>query len=141
MNRQIALKILGLLLLIALAVYLFIHFDLVLFFTDRVKIVQFILSYPYHEFIFILIQITQVVAAPIPGELTGLIGGYIYGPLWGTLYSTIGLTIGSWIAFSLARRLGEPLLKKPQVLPCIDAPGLDGVGHRHRLESPAALLG
>jgi uncharacterized membrane protein YdjX (TVP38/TMEM64 family) len=54
----------------------------------------------------------QVVAAPIPGELTGLIGGYLYGPFWGTVYSTIGLTLGSWIAFMLARFFGEPLLEK-----------------------------
>jgi uncharacterized membrane protein YdjX (TVP38/TMEM64 family) len=52
------------------------------------------------------------VAAPIPGEVTGLIGGYLYGPFWGTVYSTIGLTLGSWMAFMLARFFGEPLLEK-----------------------------
>jgi len=51
------------------------------------------------------------VAAPIPGELSGILGGYLYGPFWGTVYSTIGLTIGSWIAFMLARFFGEPLLE------------------------------
>ena len=51
-------------------------------------------------------------AAPILGELTGFIGNYLYGPYWGTVYSAIGLTIGSWIAFMLARFLGEPLLEK-----------------------------
>ena len=56
-------------------------------------------------------QIIQVVAAPIPGELTGIIGGILYGPFWGTLYSTIGLTLGSWVAFMLARFFGEPLLE------------------------------
>jgi uncharacterized membrane protein YdjX (TVP38/TMEM64 family) len=59
-----------------------------------------------------LIQIVQVVAAPIPGELSGFIGGYLYGPFWGTIYSTIGLTLGSWLAFMLARFFGEPLLEK-----------------------------
>jgi len=59
-----------------------------------------------------LLQIVQVVAAPIPGELTGFIGGYLYGPFWGTIYSTIGLTVGSWLAFMLARLFGEPLLEK-----------------------------
>jgi uncharacterized membrane protein YdjX (TVP38/TMEM64 family) len=53
-----------------------------------------------------------VVAAPIPGEVTGLIGGYIYGASLGTVYSTIGLTIGSWIAFALARFFGLPLVEK-----------------------------
>jgi uncharacterized membrane protein YdjX (TVP38/TMEM64 family) len=123
MNKQLILRISGLLFLTALAVYLFIHFDLFTFFNDREKLVQFILSYPHDELIFILIQIVQVVVAPIPGELTGLIGGYLYGPLWGTIYSTIGLTIGSWIAFFLARLFGMPLLEKavkPQVIEKFD---------------------
>ena len=112
MNKQLTWRITVLLILVVLAAYLFIHFDLFRFFSDRHQIVQFIKSYPYEELIFIFIQIVQVVAAPIPGELTGLIGGYLYGPLWGTIYSTIGLTIGSWIAFLLARFFGEPFLEK-----------------------------
>ena len=112
MNKQLIWRISLLLLLVALAVYLFFHFDLFRFFSDRHQLVQFIKSYPYDELIFILIQIVQVVAAPIPGELSGFIGGYLYGPFWGTIYSTIGLTLGSWLAFMLARFFGEPLLEK-----------------------------
>jgi len=123
MNKPLTLRISALLLLAALTVYLVIHFHLYLFFADREKIVQFVLSYPHDELIFILLQIVQVVAAPIPGELTGLIGGYLYGPLWGTIYSTIGLTIGSWIAFFLARLFGMPLLERvvtPQIIEKFD---------------------
>lgn len=112
MNKRLAFRILFLLLLIILSIYLFIHFDIYLFFKDRSKLVNFIKSYPHDELIFILLQILQVVAAPIPGELSGLIGGYLYGPLWGTIYSTIGLTIGSWLAFLLARFFGMELLEK-----------------------------
>ena len=112
MNKQMTWRISVLLLLAALSGYLFIHFDLFRFFSDRHQIVQFIKSYPYDELIFILLQIAQVIAAPIPGELTGFIGGYLYGPVWGTIYSTIGLTLGSWLAFMLARFFGEPLLEK-----------------------------
>jgi len=113
MKKSLILRILLLLILTGLGVYLFFHFDLLRFFQDRHQILQFIKSYhPYDKLIFILLQIIQVVAAPIPGELTGFIGGYLYGPFWGTVYSTIGLTIGSWIAFMLARFLGEPLLEK-----------------------------
>jgi uncharacterized membrane protein YdjX (TVP38/TMEM64 family) len=61
---------------------------------------------------FIGLQITQVVIAPIPGDVTGLIGGYLYGPWLGILLSTIGLTIGSYIAFVLARAFGKPFVKK-----------------------------
>ncbi|KUG21894.1 alkaline phosphatase like protein [hydrocarbon metagenome] len=81
-------------------------------FEDKKRLLDFIRSYHYNQLIFIVIQIIQVVAAPIPGELTGIIGGILYGPFWGTIYSTIGLTVGSWIAFMLARFFGEPLLEK-----------------------------
>jgi uncharacterized membrane protein YdjX (TVP38/TMEM64 family) len=112
MNKRLALRVLLLFLLIILSVYILIHFDLYLFFKDKHKLLNFIKSYhPYDEFIFIFLQILQVVVAPIPGELTGIIGGYLYGPFWGTVYSTTGLTIGSWMAFMLARFFGEPLLE------------------------------
>lgn len=112
MKKSLLLRILLLLVLIGLAAYLFFHFDLIRFFQDKNQILQFIKSYhPYDELVFILLQVIQVVAAPIPGELSGILGGYLYGPFWGTIYSTIGLTLGSWIAFMLARFFGEPLLE------------------------------
>lgn len=112
MNKRLIFKAFVLLLLAVLAVYLFVHFDLFRFFKNREQLVQFIKSYRYDELVFILLQIVQVVAAPIPGELTGFLGGYIYGPFWGTIYSTIGLTLGSWLAFLLAHFFGEPLVEK-----------------------------
>lgn len=113
MKNNIAFRIISLILLIALGAYLFYHFDLHLYFQDKTKLTLFIKSFhPYDAIVFILLQITQVVAAPIPGEITGFIGGFLYGPLWGTLYSTIGLTLGSWLAFMLARFFGMPLLEK-----------------------------
>ena len=113
MNGRLALKIVIFPLLVVLASYLFIHYDLYLFFIDTQKVISFINSYhPYDELVFISLQILQVVAAPIPGEISGLIGGYLYGPALGTVYSTIGLAIGSWIAFALARFLGLPLVER-----------------------------
>jgi uncharacterized membrane protein YdjX (TVP38/TMEM64 family) len=61
---------------------------------------------------FIFLQMLQVVAAPIPGEVTGFIGGYLYGPALGIVLSTIGLTIGSMIAFGLSRYSGTPFVEK-----------------------------
>lgn len=112
MNRHLAWRVLLLLVLIALGGYLFIHFDLYLFFTDKNKVINFIKTSRYDEIVFIAVQIIQVVVAVIPGEISGFIGGYLYGPFWGTLYSTIGLTIGSWLAFLLAHFFGEPLLER-----------------------------
>lgn len=53
-----------------------------------------------------------MVAAPIPGEATGVLGGYLYGPFLGVLLSTVGLTLGSYIAFSLSRYFGRPLTER-----------------------------
>ena len=113
MNGRLALRIVVFFLLIVLASYLFIHYDLYFFFIDKNRAITFVTSFhPYDEVVFIFLQILQVVAAPIPGEVTGLIGGYLYGPVLGTIYSTIGLTIGSWMAFALARFFGLPLVEK-----------------------------
>ncbi len=113
MNGRLIFRILVLSLLLVLTTYLFIHFELHIFFIDRQKAVEFVNSFhPYDEVAFISLQILQVVAAPIPGEATGLLGGYLYGPVRGTVYSTIGLLIGSWIAFVLARFFGLPLVEK-----------------------------
>ena len=111
-NRLLALKAVALIALISLSVYLFLHHDLYLFFTSKRKIIEFIKESPFDEIVFIFLQIVQVVAAPVPGELTGFIGGYLYGPVLGTIYSTIGLTLGSWLAFVLAHFFGMPLLEK-----------------------------
>ncbi len=61
---------------------------------------------------FIFLQTLQVVAAPIPGEVTGFIGGYVYGPVLGILLSTTGLTLGSWGAFTLSRIFGRPFVER-----------------------------
>ena len=61
---------------------------------------------------FILLQVVQVVAAPIPGEASGVLGGYLYGPVVGVVLSTIGLTLGSYVAFTLSRYFGRPLTDK-----------------------------
>ena len=85
-------------------------FDL---FINKRHLISFIKEHgAYAVLIFIGLQTVQVVAAPVPGEVTGFVGGMFFGPLWGVVYSTIGLTIGSWIAFMLARLLGRPLVER-----------------------------
>jgi uncharacterized membrane protein YdjX (TVP38/TMEM64 family) len=61
---------------------------------------------------FVLLQAAQVVAAPIPGEVTGVLGGFLFGPVPGILLSTAGLTLGSAVAFGIARVFGRPAVEK-----------------------------
>ncbi|MBM4128941.1 MAG: TVP38/TMEM64 family protein [Nitrospira sp.] len=82
-------------------------------FLDKNRLIAFLeLLGPLAFIGFIILQIAQVVAAPIPGELTGLIGGYFFGPTLGIILSTIGLTLGSILAFLLGRFLGRPFVEK-----------------------------
>ena len=67
---------------------------------------------PYSPAVFVLLQVLQVIAAPFPGELTGVAGGYVYGVTFGFLLSTVGLSLGSWVAFELASILGRPFVER-----------------------------
>ncbi len=114
------LKLLLAILIIALLTILIYQTDLVKFFLSKKRVVGFLESLGPWSFVgFILIQAFQVVAAPIPGDVTGFLGGYLYGPWLGILLSTIGLTIGSYLAFALSRVFGKPFVRKfvpPQAL-------------------------
>jgi len=73
-------------------------------FEDRHRLKEFILSFGiYSPLAFILLQVIQVVVAPIPGGAIEFLGGYLFGTAAGMLYSMIGLVLGSWIAFSIGR--------------------------------------
>ncbi|MBC2693898.1 MAG: TVP38/TMEM64 family protein [Desulfobacteraceae bacterium] len=83
--------------------------------TDKEKIEGFITSYGNGigaPAVFIIVQILQVLFAPVPGEASGFLGGYLFGITRGFIYSSIGLTIGSWINFLIGRFLGEHYVRK-----------------------------
>lgn len=75
-------------------------------------------------FVFIGLQILQVIFAPVPGEASGFLGGYLFGTVKGFFYSTIGLTAGSWIAFLIGRYLGDHYVRK--LIPADRLSRLDG---------------
>jgi len=58
---------------------------------------------PYSPLAYILLQVLQVIVAPIPGGAIEFLGGYLFGAWAGFIYSMIGLILGSWLAFSLGR--------------------------------------
>ena len=71
---------------------------------NRHELKKFILSFgAYSPLAYMLLQVLQVVVAPIPGGAIEFLGGYLFGTRAGFLYSMIGLLFGSWAAFGLAR--------------------------------------
>jgi uncharacterized membrane protein YdjX (TVP38/TMEM64 family) len=77
------------------------------------KLKLLIASYgPYSAVAFVLLQALQVVAAPIPGEMTGFLGGLLFGTWGGTGLSTVGLILGSVVAFWIGRFFGHRVVRK-----------------------------
>jgi len=100
--------------------------DLYRLFSDREQIRHLLSSFGTSAPpVFMLIQILQVLIAPVPGEATGFIGGYLFGTLPGFIYSSIGLTVGSWINFIIGRFLGKRYVRK--LIPAHQFEKIDGV--------------
>lgn len=87
--------------------------DIEVIYSNSDKLSKFLKSLgPYSPAVFVMFQALQVIAAPFPGELTGVVGGFVYGTSVGFIISTIGLTLGSWVAFELASILGRPFVER-----------------------------
>jgi uncharacterized membrane protein YdjX (TVP38/TMEM64 family) len=79
---------------------------------------------PLAPAVFVLVQATQVIIAPIPGQVLGVVSGYLFGTVHGTLYSLLGTTIGSYVVFRLSRRYGREQVEraiKPELVAQFDA--------------------
>ena len=62
--------------------------------------------------VFMVIQVIQVIFAPVPGEISGFVGGYVFGATRGFIYSSIGLAAGSAINFWIGYALGFRYIRK-----------------------------
>lgn len=65
----------------------------------------------FAPFIFILVQISQIIYPIIPMGLTNVIGFLIFGTFMGTVLNIIGLITGSAINFFLGRRFGGTIVR------------------------------
>lgn len=63
-------------------------------------------------FLFILLQIIQVVIFAIPGDIINATGGFVFNIFIGSLLSFIGVCIGSIITFYISRYLGYSFINK-----------------------------
>jgi uncharacterized membrane protein YdjX (TVP38/TMEM64 family) len=88
-------------------------YGLLMLFEDSRRLVTWVRGRgPWAPLAIIVLQIGQVVLAPIPGQIVGVAAGYLFGTLLGTFYSVLGTAAGSWIAFALARAYGRPLVER-----------------------------
>ena len=79
---------------------------------------------PFAPLAFVLLQVVQVVVAPIPSHVLSFAAGYLFGPFWGFVYSMVGAIAGTFVALLLARRYGRPVVERfvaPEVLDRFDA--------------------
>jgi uncharacterized membrane protein YdjX (TVP38/TMEM64 family) len=112
LDRQSVINLVLLVLVFSVGTYLLYAFGLVDLLTDKQRLLAFIQEHRNTAALsFIGLQVLQVLAAPVPGEMTGFVGGMFFGVGWGILFSTIGLTIGSWLAFMTARLLGRHIIE------------------------------
>jgi uncharacterized membrane protein YdjX (TVP38/TMEM64 family) len=91
---------------------------------DQPQLKRLISSFgPYSPLAYILMQMLQVIIAPIPGGAVEFIGGYLFGVKAGFIYSMIGLLLGSWAAFAIARvfeKLAVEKVVSPQTMKKFD---------------------
>jgi len=81
--------------------------------TDRQRVEAFVASFgDAGPLVFMVVQVGQVILAPIPGEATGFVGGFLFGAYAGCFYSTIALGIGSWLNFLIGRYLGKRWVRR-----------------------------
>ncbi|NLY29620.1 MAG: TVP38/TMEM64 family protein [Firmicutes bacterium] len=61
---------------------------------------------------FVMLNVLQIIIAPLPGNIIGVAGGYVFGFGMGFLLNVISMVIGSLLVFQLSKRFGKPLVEK-----------------------------
>lgn len=67
---------------------------------------------PLAPVVFFLLNIVQIVVAPIPGYPVQVLGGVLFGLIPGSIITVGGMTAGGTLAAYLGRRLGRPWLER-----------------------------
>ncbi|MCB0167845.1 MAG: TVP38/TMEM64 family protein [Anaerolineae bacterium] len=66
---------------------------------------------PLAPLVFFLLNVAQIVVAPIPGYPVQVLGGILFGLVPGSIYTVAGMVAGGTLAAWLARRFGRPWLE------------------------------
>jgi len=80
--------------------------------TSKTFLVKYFDSFENHRYlVFVILQILQVLIAPIPGQIAGILGGYLFGFWYGLSLTMLGVAIGSFIALGVGRIFGNQLVR------------------------------
>jgi uncharacterized membrane protein YdjX (TVP38/TMEM64 family) len=79
-------------------------------FTSPKALREFVLGFgAWAPAMFFIVQVFQVILAPIPGGATVVVGTLLFGPWGGLALSLLGGVVGSVVVFLVVRRWGKPL--------------------------------
>lgn len=67
---------------------------------------------PWGPLVVIGLQLVSAVLSPLPQWPVTVAAGALYGAVPGTLYALLGGTLGAAVNYLLARRLGQPLVRR-----------------------------
>lgn len=115
-KRRVIVSVIKILLLILIVVgiplYLwFFHGDWVKGFDNIDDVVAFLEKYETESiFVYIGLQIIQIVISILPGQMFQMAAGYIYGFWPALIFAMIGALAGTAISFMLAKVLGRDFL-------------------------------
>ncbi|MGN0712550.1 MAG: TVP38/TMEM64 family protein [Anaerovoracaceae bacterium] len=115
-KRKLVISILKITLLAAIVVAVplyiyFFHHAWMTSFKDFDDVVAYLEHYETQSiFVYIGLQILQVVISIIPGQVFQMAAGYLYGFWLALLYAMVGAVIGTGISFLLAKLLGRDFL-------------------------------
>lgn len=81
--------------------------------TDSEKLTEYITEIGnLGVFVFMLVQIIQVVIPIIPGGVSCAVGVMIFGPWYGFLYNYISICTGSVIVFLISKKFGDSVMHR-----------------------------
>jgi uncharacterized membrane protein YdjX (TVP38/TMEM64 family) len=107
-------RILLIIILLALCFYFYKQYGarLIYLIKDQAALKDYFEGLGYLKIpFFVILQMLQVLVAPLPGELFQFGSGYMFGAWLGALVSVIGIALGSLLAFFISKTLGYPIIK------------------------------
>ena len=74
---------------------------------------ELILTYPtFAPVLFVIVRAISIVIPPVPGVAMDLMGIWAFGWVYGFILGESGTLLGSFVAFWLARKFREPLVRR-----------------------------